>query len=182
MLFHQKIWMANYGFNMTHCFIIFVIAYFGWLRQNTTMETNFIKYKHSSVWKHQISWESSLLRESKYTIKCIKANFKLNWKEKASVCEQTVSCCFTSVLLDETINIFLQIFYIDKEISTAIHKRLKDLLSLYAKNVHFNFNSKIYTKTDCVAMDCILGPVLDIIFMVELKNTILPCLEHKAKM
>ena len=180
--FTKKIWMANYGFNLTHCFNIFLIVYSGWLRQNSTMETNFIKYKHSGVWKYQISWESSLLRKSKYTIKCIKANFKLNCKEKASFCEQTVSCCFTSVLLDETIKMFLRIFYIDKEISTAIHKRLKDLLSLYAKNVPFNFNSKIYTKTDCVAMGSILGPVLDIIFMVELKNTILPCLEHKTKM
>lgn len=93
-----------------------------------------------------------------------------------------VSSHFINVSLDETILVFLRRFYTDKEISTTIPKRMKELLSSYAKNAHFSFNCKIYIQTDCVTIGSPVGPVPAIIFTVELENTITLHLEHETKL
>lgn len=89
---------------------------------------------------------------------------------------------FINVSLDETILVFLRQFYTDKEISTTIPKRMKDLLSSYVKNAHFSFNCKIYIQTDCVTIGSPVGPAAAIIFTVELENTITLHLEHETKL
>ena len=45
-------------------------------------------------------------------------------------------------------------------------QQMRDL-SLCTTNVHFSYNSNIYTQTNGVAMGSPLGPVLTGIFMVE---------------
>ena len=53
---------------------------------------------------------------------------------------------------------------------------MKELLYLCAKNAHFTLNSKTYVQVDDIAMGSPLGPVLANIFMVELKQNIIPTL------
>ena len=79
-----------------------------------------------------------------------------------------------------TIDVILKRFYDQNEVNTNISKQqMKDLLLLCTKNVHFSYNSDIYTQTDGVAMGSPLGPVLAGIFMVESERTIFPTLrEH----
>ena len=50
---------------------------------------------------------------------------------------------------------------------------MKEMLTLYTKNVHFTYNRKIFVQTDGVAMGSPLGPVLADIFMIELEKTLL---------
>ena len=44
------------------------------------------------------------------------------------------------------------------------------------QNVHFTFDNQFYQQNDGVAMGSPLGPVLAGIFMVELKNSLVPTL------
>ena len=44
------------------------------------------------------------------------------------------------------------------------------------QNVHFTFDNQFYQQNDGVAMGSPLGPVLAGIFMVELKNRLVPTL------
>lgn len=93
-----------------------------------------------------------------------------------------VTCPFTMVLLDETIEFNLRKIDIDKEISTTIPKRVtKDILYLCTKNQHFSFNDEIYEHIDSVAMGFLVGPILTNIFMVELENIIILPLENAIK-
>ena len=86
---------------------------------------------------------------------------------------------FTKVPLDQTIQLVLKRIYEKHEVSTNITKQeMKEMLILFTKNVHLTFNEEVYKKTDGVAMGSPLGPVLADIFMVELKNNIVPVLQE----
>ena len=90
-----------------------------------------------------------------------------------------VRSLFTNVPLDETIATILQKVYVEKKIKTSIPKPiLKELLLLYTKHLHFRFNGKIYTQIDGVAMGSPLGPLLANIFMISLKQKVLPKLSN----
>ena len=47
---------------------------------------------------------------------------------------------------------------------------MKEMLLIWAKNVHFSYNQDIYIQRDGVAMGSPLGPVLTGIFMVNLER------------
>ena len=47
---------------------------------------------------------------------------------------------------------------------------MKEMLLIWAKNVHFSYNHDIYIQKDGVAMGSPLGPVLTGIFMVNLER------------
>ena len=82
---------------------------------------------------------------------------------------------FTTVPLEERINVALDRIYHRREIETSISKNDKrNLLLLSTKNVHFCFGGDIYQQNDSVAMDSPLGPVLAGIFMAELETKIIP--------
>ena len=89
-----------------------------------------------------------------------------------------VTSLFTNVPLDFKIDVILKRTYNQNEVNTNIPKQqIKDLLLLCTKNVHFSYNSDIYTQTNSAAIDSLLGPVLAGIFLVELERTILPTLK-----
>ena len=54
--------------------------------------------------------------------------------------------------------------------------KMKKLLTLWTKNVHFSFN-EIYIQIDGVVMSSPLAPVIANIFVVELETTLVPKLE-----
>ena len=86
-----------------------------------------------------------------------------------------VKSLFSSVPLEEAINVALDRIYHRKEIDTSISKNdMRNLLLLCTKNDHFCFGGDIYQQNDGVAMDFPLGPVLAGIFMVELERRIIP--------
>ena len=62
--------------------------------------------------------------------------------------------------------------YGNNEIVTSITKNenMKEMLILCTKNVHFTFEFRIHVQTDVVAM----GSPLEVIFMIELGNSLLP--------
>ena len=51
---------------------------------------------------------------------------------------------------------------------------MKEMLLIWAKNVHFSYNQDIYIQRDGVAMGSPLGPVLAGIFMVNLERSLVP--------
>ena len=60
-----------------------------------------------------------------------------------------VKSLFTNVPLDFTIDLILNRIYEDSEIQTNIRKKkMKELLLLCAKNVHFSYNDTIYQQYD----------------------------------
>ena len=72
---------------------------------------------------------------------------------------------FTNVPLDYTINIILDKTYKKKLIKTKLkHEELKLLLELCTKEMHFNFDGKIYNQAAGVCMGSSLGPVLAIMY------------------
>ena len=94
-----------------------------------------------------------------------------------------VASLFTDVPLEETIEIILKRIYISKEITTDIPKqKMKELLILCTKNVHFTFNNETYIQVNGVAMGSPLGPVLANIFMIELEISVIPNLSNKVKL
>ena len=60
--------------------------------------------------------------------------------------------------------------------------KMKELLNLCTKSVHFTFDGYIYVENDGVAMSLPLGPVLANIFMVELERSVIPTLMDKMKL
>ena len=86
---------------------------------------------------------------------------------------------FTKVPLDFTIDLILKKIYDDKAIVTKISRqRMKKLLLICTKEMHFNFNGRIYQQIDGVAMGSPLGPVIANIFMSELEQTLVPTLSE----
>ena len=55
---------------------------------------------------------------------------------------------------------------------------MKQFLTLCTKNVHFTYDHTIYQQNNEVTMGSPLGPVLSEIFMVELKNSLVPTLNE----
>ena len=88
-----------------------------------------------------------------------------------------VRSLFTNVLLERAIDITLERVYDGREISTQITRpKLKELLTLCTKNVHFTFDNQVYHQNDGVAMGSPLRTVLAGIFMVELETRIISTL------
>ena len=93
-----------------------------------------------------------------------------------------VKSLFTSVLLTKPINIILDHAYKRKEISVVLAKnRMKKLLTLCMKNIHFTLNNEIYVQNDGVAMGSPLGLILANVFTVELESTLVPRLHQHVK-
>ena len=89
---------------------------------------------------------------------------------------------FTSFPLDTTMEIILKGIYDNTEINTSfIKKKMKEIILLCTKGVHFTFDGKTYAETSGMAIGSPLGPVLLGIFLVELENNLIQTLpEHVA--
>ena len=73
----------------------------------------------------------------------------------------------TSIPLNKTIEIILELMYNWKEIKTDIPKNImKEMLLLLTKDVYFLFEDDIYQQTDSVTLRSPFGPILPRIFMV----------------
>ena len=73
----------------------------------------------------------------------------------------------TSIPLNKTIEIILELMYNWKEIKTDIPKNImKEMLLLLTKDVYFLFEDDIYQQTDGVALGSLFGPILPGIFVV----------------
>ena len=84
-----------------------------------------------------------------------------------------VNSLFTNVPLAKTIEITLERIYERKEINSSITKKeMKQPLMMCTKNVHFSYDNTVYQQNDGVVMGSPLGPVLSVIFMVELENSL----------
>ena len=74
---------------------------------------------------------------------------------------------FTSIPLNKTIEIILELICDWKEIKTDIPKIImKKMLLLLTKDVYFLFEDDIYQQTDGVALGSPFGPILPGIFVV----------------
>ena len=70
-----------------------------------------------------------------------------------TIVSSDIKSLFTSVQLTQTIDIILDDVYNRKEISTVLTKNeMKNLSTLYPKNVHLKLNNKIYVQNDEIAM------------------------------
>ena len=121
----------------------------------------------------------SPLSQSQYTVKSIKDFIgkmkNVNVPHGFNKISFDVKSLFSSVPLEETINVALDRICHRKEIDTSISKNdMRSLLLLCTKNVHFCFGGGIYQQNDGVAMGLPLGPVLAGIAMIELETRIIP--------
>ena len=93
-----------------------------------------------------------------------------------------ITSLLTNVSLDFTIDVILKHIYDEYEVSTNIPKqKMRDLLLLGTKKVHFSYNGHIYTQTKGVPIGSPLVSVITGIFVVELERTTLPTLkEHMS--
>ena len=77
-----------------------------------------------------------------------------------------VSALFTSIPLDETINICADLLFHEKEVVSNLTKSdFKELLNIAVKDSIFLFNDSYYSQIDGVAMGSPLGPTLANTFM-----------------
>ena len=83
------------------------------------------------------------------------------------MCSFDVASLFTSIPLEETLQICLDTLYRDEQIlkPTMPERLLKKLLLKATSEVEFSFNGIMYRQIDGVAMGSPLGPVLANIFM-----------------
>ena len=101
---------------------------------------------------------------------------------------------FTKLPLDYSIDVILRRIYTYTHIHTHTHThtqrerenetnrtKLKNLLILCTKNVHFSLNGQLYLQKDGIAMGSPLAPVMAGIFMVELGRKVLPMLLQYIK-
>ena len=136
---------------------------------------------------HLVKYLAKVLSPLAYSEYTIRSTIDLKVKNERisqgfSIVSFDVKSLFTSVPLEKTIDIALERIYLRKEIVTILTKNeMKNLLILCTKNVHFTFNNDIYIQNDGVAMRSPLGPILAGIFMVELKNTLVPKLKQHIK-
>ena len=87
---------------------------------------------------------------------------------------------FTNVPLERTIEIILEKVYTKKLINTKIPRnKMKSLLYLCTKDVHFTFDDETYQQVDGVMMGSPLGPLFANVFMCELENTLIPKLKNE---
>ena len=120
----------------------------------------------------------SPLSESEYAVKNSKSFVQKVKLDKIpsnyEIVSFDVKSLFTNVALDQTISIILNRIYNNREIDTNITRsEMKELLYLCTENVHFSFDNKICIQRDCVAMASSLGPILAMIFMVELEHFVI---------
>ena len=118
------------------------------------------------------------MSQSQYTFKSTKDFIQkihnVNVPHGFNMISFDVKSLFTSVPLEETINVALDRIYHWKEIETSIGKNdMHNLLLLCTKNVHLWFGGDIYQQNDGVALGSPLGPVLAGIFMAELETKIM---------
>ena len=84
-----------------------------------------------------------------------------------------VTALFTSVPLNEVIELVLTRIYVNNELMVKFPKEdLRKLLYMCTSENCFVFNDTLYTQTDGVAMGSPLGPVLANIFMTYIENKI----------
>ena len=76
-----------------------------------------------------------------------------------------VTSLFTSISLQETIDIAINLIFNHNPNLTITKKELKKLFLFAASRTHFIFNSNFYNQIDGVAMGSPLAPVLANIFM-----------------
>ena len=99
----------------------------------------------------------SPLSQFEYTVKSTKDFVEkvrnVNFPHGFNMISFDVKSLFTSVLLEEVINVALERIYHRKEIEASIRKNdMRSLLLLCTKNVHFCFGGDIYQQNDSVAM------------------------------
>ena len=86
-----------------------------------------------------------------------------------------IEALFTSIPLDETINIAVEELYREKdEIKNLKRTDFKALLEIATKESCFIFDGKYYSQTDGVAMGNPLGPTMANIFMCHFEKKWLP--------
>ena len=99
-----------------------------------------------------------------------------------TIVSSAIKSLFSSVQLTEAIDFILHRVYNRKELSTVLTKNeMRNMLTLYPKNVHFTLNDEIYVQNDGVAMGSSLRPISANVFMVELENTLVPRLHQHVK-
>ena len=76
-----------------------------------------------------------------------------------------VTSLFTSIPLQETIDIAINLLYNHNSNLNITRKELKKLFLFATSQTHFIFNSKFFNQIDGVAMGTPLAPVLATIFM-----------------
>ena len=126
----------------------------------------------------------SPLGQSTYTINVtIDLNRKIKNEQIPlgfTIASSAIKSLFSSVQLTEAIDFILHRIYNRKELS-VIKNEMKNMLTLYPKNVHFTLNNEIYVQNDRVAMGSSLRPISANVCMVELENTLVPRLHQRVK-
>ena len=93
-----------------------------------------------------------------------------------------VDCLFTTIPLDEAIDICIDSLYNDDENTPKIPKDVfRNLLTVATKELFFKFNNKFYKQIHGVAMGSPLGPALTNIFMCSFENKWLKDCPHSLK-
>ena len=81
-----------------------------------------------------------------------------------------VDSLFTTILLEETINICTNALFENTERAEGLSKtKFKELLPLTTKESYFIFNGKLYKQADGVTMGSPLGSALANVFLVYFK-------------
>ena len=109
-----------------------------------------------------------------YSSHCVKdsltfANFIQNCNlepAKTFLCSFDISSLFTSVPLDETVEICADALYRGHlDCPTIPEDTFRELMLIATQGVEFSFNNKMYNQLDGVAMGSTLGPALANIFV-----------------
>ena len=117
------------------------------------------------------------LRESEYTAKNSKSCIQKVKLDKSSsnyeIVLSDVKSLFSNASLDQTNDIILIRICNNSAINTDISRsKMKKLLYLRTKNVHFSFDNNI--QNGVLATGSPLGPTMDNIFMVQLERSVIP--------
>ena len=117
------------------------------------------------------------LSECEYTVKNSKSCIQKVKLDKSSSNYKTVlsdvKSLFSNASLDQTNDIILSRICNNSEINTDISRsKMKKLLYLRTKNVHFSFDNNI--QNGVLDTGSPLGPTMDNIFMVQLKRSVIP--------
>ena len=85
---------------------------------------------------------------------------------KTFICSFDISCLFTNVPLDETIEICADALYRGHlDCPPFPEDTFRELMLIATRGVEFSFNNQMYKQLDGVAMDSSLGPALVNIFV-----------------